>query len=98
MNVETLSFQEILKRVPDIFEAVVVAGQRAGQINARRAAERVDYELDEYEEDYPMMDEIDEDYEELDKSITMAMGDFMDDRLSWRYTSPDEDEATAPDS
>ena len=98
MKVETLSFQEILKRVPDIFEAVVVAGQRAAQINARRAAERVEYEIDEYEEDYPMMDEIDEDYEELDKSITMAMGDFMKDNLNWRYASLDEDEETAPES
>ncbi len=43
MKVETLSFQAILKRVPDIFEAVVVAGERAGQIYGRRAAERVDY-------------------------------------------------------
>ena len=98
MKVETLSFQEILKRVPDIFEAVVVAGQRAGQINARRAAERVEYEIDEYEEDYPMMDEIDEDYEEVDKSITMAMGDFMGDHLTWRYTSTEEDEETAPEA
>ncbi len=98
MKVETLSFQEILKRVPDIFEAVVVAGQRAGQINGRRAAERVDYEIDEYEEDYPMMDDIDEDYEELDKAITLAMGDFMDDRLTWRYATPDEGEATTTES
>lgn len=97
MKVETLSFQEILKRAPDIFEAVVVAGQRAGQINSRRAAERVDYEIDEYEDDYPMMDEINEDYEEVDKAITLAMGDFMDDRLTWRYTTLDDDEATKPE-
>ncbi len=44
-----------------------------------------------------MMDEIDEDYEELDKAITLAMGDFMDDRLTWRYTTLDDDEATTPE-
>ncbi len=90
MNVETLPFQEVLKRAPDIFEAVVVAGQRSGQINARRASERVEYEIDDLEEDYPLMDEINEDYVEQEKTTVLAMQEFLADGLTWRF--PDEDE------
>ena len=76
MNVETLPFQEVLKRAPDIFEAVVVAGQRSGQINARRASERVEYEIDDIEEDYPLMDEINEDYVELEMKPTNRPNEY----------------------
>ena len=91
MNLETLTFQEILRRAPDIYEAVVVAGQRSRQIHARRAAERVEVEVEDIEEDYPMMDDINEDYEEQEKATVLAMGDFMGDNLTWRFVDEDED-------
>ena len=97
MNVETLTFQEILKRAPDIYEAVVVAGQRSRQIHARRAAERVEFDVEDIEEDYPMMDAINEDYEEVEKATALAMEDFMEDNLTWRYVDEDE-EAPAAES
>lgn len=94
MKVETLSFQEILKRTPDIFEAVVVLGQRALQINARRSAERQVLEEDYFEEEDPMEEAVeDPDYVEEDKSTVLAMEDFFDKRLTWNY--PEEERADA---
>ena len=98
MRVGTLTFQEILKKAPDIYEAVVVAGRRAGQIHARRAAERVEFDVEDSEEDYPMMDDINEDYEEQEKATTLAMEDFMEDRLTWRYVDEDDAGPAAGDS
>lgn len=93
MKLETLSFQEILNHTPDVFEAVVVAGQRARQINARRAAERVEFEEEYLEDEYTPMEIIDdEDYVEEAKSTTMAMQDFFESRLNWRYVEPENDE------
>jgi hypothetical protein len=94
MKLETLSFQEILSHTPDVFEAVVVAGQRAGQINARRAAERVDFTEEYPEEDYLPVEPIDEDeYIEEEKSTVMAMEDFLGERLTWRFVEGDDEEA-----
>ena len=95
MKVETLSFQEILRHTPDVFEAVVVAGQRARQINTRRAAERIDFSEEYPEEDYAPLDPIsDEEYVEEEKSSVLAMEDFLNDHLTWRYvTQEGEDDA-----
>lgn len=95
MKVETLSFQEILGHTTDIFEAVVVAGHRALQINSRRVAERVDFEEEYLEEDYQIISPIDEDaYVEEEKSTVLAMGDFLNDRLNWRYFEPESEETS----
>ena len=95
MKVETLSFQEILGHTPDIFEAVVVASHRALQINSRRVAERVDFEEEYLEEDYQIISPIDEDaYVEEEKSTVLAMDDFLNDRLSWRYFDPESEETS----
>lgn len=93
MKVVTLSFQEILGHTPDLFEAVVVAGHRARQINTRRAAERIDF-IEEYpEEDYPVSEPVDEEeYVEEEKSSTLAMEDFLGNRLSWRYIDRESEE------
>ena len=87
MKLETLSFQEILKRTPDIFEAVTVLGERAIQIIGRRAAEQVVGE-EVYPEDEYAIEELPEenDYEEEDKATVVAMEDFLEKRLEWRYT------------
>ncbi len=90
MKLETLSFQEILKRTPDIFEAVTVLGERAIQIIGRRAAEQVVGE-EVYPEDEYAIEELPEenDYVEEDKVTVVAMQDFMEKRLKWRYTDKD---------
>ncbi|MEE9466355.1 MAG: hypothetical protein V3W14_12380 [Candidatus Neomarinimicrobiota bacterium] len=93
MKVETLSFQEILKHTPDIFEAVVVLGERASQINARRMAENTLGEEDYIEEDFLTEEPVEnEDYQEEDKSTVLAMGDFLEHRLSWHYAEKDTGE------
>ena len=93
MKVETLSFQEILKHTPDVFEAVVVASHRARQIYARRAAEYADFEEEYIEEDYPLVNTVDEDaYVEEEKATILAMEDFMSDRLNWRYADQENEE------
>ncbi len=90
MKLETLSFQEILGHTPDIFEAVTVLGRRATQITARRAAEQVVGEEDYLEDEYALEELPEEsDYEEQDKVTVVAMQDFMEKRLEWRYTEKD---------
>lgn len=90
MKLETLSFQEILSRTPDIFEAVTVLGQRAIQITARRAAQQVVGEEDYLEDEYAVEELPEEnDYVEEDKVTVLAMQDFMEKRLEWRYTEKD---------
>ncbi len=90
MKLETLSFQEILSRTPDIFEAVTVLGERATQINARRAAEQVVGEEEFLEDEYGIEELPEEnDYVEEDKATVLAMQDFMEKRLEWRYTEKD---------
>ena len=97
MKVETLSFQEILKHTPDVFEAVVVLSRRSLQINARRAAEQVIMEED-YTEDEYAEEEITEnpDYVEEEKSTVMAMEDYLGKRLAWNY--PEKEKVNADDS
>ena len=93
MKLETLSFQEILKHTPDIFEAVVVLGQRANQINSRRMAENTLADEDYLEEDFLNEEPVEnEDYEEEDKITVLSMADFMENRLSWRYAEKDTGE------
>ncbi len=95
MKVETLSFQEILGHTVDVFEAVVVAGHRARQINSRRVAERVDFEEEYLEEDYQIVCPVDEDaYVEEEKATVLAMDDFLNDRLSWRYSDPESEDSS----
>ncbi len=94
MKVETLSFQEILKHTPDIFEAVVVAGQRARQIVNRRAAEQMEFLEDYPDEDFPIVETVnEEDYVEEEKASPLAMDDFLSNRLEWRYVDSESDEA-----
>jgi DNA-directed RNA polymerase subunit K/omega len=93
MKLETLSFQEILNYTPDVFESVMVAGQRARQINARRAAERIEFEEEYLEDEYIPMEVIDdEDYVESAKSSVLAMQDFLEGKLNWRYVEPESDD------
>ncbi|MHA1939115.1 MAG: hypothetical protein ACW97O_12970 [Candidatus Thorarchaeota archaeon] len=93
MKLETLSFQEILHFTPDVFESVMVAGQRARQINARRAAERMEFEEEYVEDEYIPMEVIDEDdYVEGAKSSVLAMQDFLEGNLNWRYVEPEGDD------
>ncbi|MFC1535654.1 hypothetical protein ACFL32_00665 [Candidatus Neomarinimicrobiota bacterium] len=93
MKLETLSFQEILNYTPDVFESVMVAGQRARQINARRAAERIEFEEEYLEDEYIPMEVIDdEDYVESAKSNVLAMQDFLEGILNWRYVEPESDD------
>ncbi len=90
MKLETLSFQEILAHTPDIFEAVTVLGLRASQITARRAAQQVVGEEDYLEDEYAIEELPEEnDYVEEDKVTVVAMQDFMEKRLKWRYTEKD---------
>jgi hypothetical protein len=94
-KMETLSFQHLLKRSEDIFEAVAVLGQRGRQVVNRRAAERMLLEQDEPEEEFeesmePL--EENEDYVEEEKETVVAMQDYLGKKLTWRYSSAGEQE------
>ena len=97
MKLRPISFQELMKQSIDLFEGVMVMGQRARQINARRAAERATIEEEYYDDEYALVTPVDEDeYVEEEKSTLLAMDDYLGGELSWRYSEPEgdlEDEA-----
>ena len=92
MKLETLPFREVLDRTEEVFEAVIVVGQRAKQINSRRAAEQVINEEELPEDEFAVPSGPYEDYEEQDKSNTLAMTDFLSDQLKWRYAPLETEE------
>ena len=92
MKLRPISFQELMKQSTDLFEGVLVMGQRARQINARRAAERATIEEDYFDDEYALMTPVDEDaYVEEEKSTLLAMDDYLSSQLSWRYALPEDE-------
>ena len=87
-KMETLAFQELLKRTPDAFEAVAVLGKRSRQIVNRRMAERMlleqELEEDEIEETFEPLEE-NENYVEEEKEAILAMQDLFKGRLKWDF-------------
>ena len=87
-KMETVAFQELLKRTPDAFEAVAVLGQRSRQIVNRRMIERMqlqqDLEEEEIEETFEPLEE-NENYVEEEKEAVLAMQDLFEGRLTWAF-------------
>ncbi len=87
-KMETVAFQELLKRTPDAFEAVAVLGQRSRQIINRRMIERMqleqDMEEEEIEETFEPL-EANENYVEEEKATVLAMQDLFEGRLTWAF-------------
>jgi DNA-directed RNA polymerase subunit K/omega len=93
MSLEPLSIRDIEEKTDDIYEAVVILSKRTRQIIQNRMIKRAMEErggedlgvFDMPEEKNP------EDYVEMEKPSTIAVGDFMEGKINWRYASEEED-------
>ena len=88
MAIEPISIRDLEARTDDVYEAVVVMTKRSKQIIHERL---VDKALEAgIEDDYLAMDEIPvekdpEDYVEKDKPTTVAISNFLDNKIKWHY-------------
>ena len=94
MAIEPLSIRDMEKRTKDVYEAVVVMTQRSKQIIHERLVERA-LQV-ESEEELSALDPIPEekdpeDYIELEKPTTIAIDDFMSDKIKWHYNTDIEE-------
>lgn len=94
MAIEPISIRDMEKRTPDVYEAVVVMTQRAKQIVHERL---VDKALNmESEEELSALDpspeeKNPEDYIELEKPTSIAIDDFMSNKIKWHLDTDIEE-------
>lgn len=90
MAIEPLSIRDMEEKTNDVFEAVVVMTKRSKQVIHERLVERA-LNMDDQEELSaldPIPEEKDpEDYIEIDKPTTVAINDFMTDKIKWHYNT-----------
>lgn len=94
MAIEPISIRDMEQRTKDVYEAVAVMTQRAKQIIHERLVEKAltmesEHELSALD---PMPEEKNpEDYVEQDKPTSVAINDFMSDKIKWHYNSEIEE-------
>lgn len=90
MSSKTIYLNEIEERSEDIFEAAIIIGKRARQIIAERILKN---EIHSFEKNSELSeDELNElkteigmNYVELTKATTIAIDEFCNDELEWKY-------------
>ena len=86
----TLDFLQLTKKSEDLYELIVAASKRARQIAALRIARDPLPTLGEGEEETfdetPDEEEI-KDWDRVDKPVTSALEEMLEDNLEYRYTS-----------
>jgi len=90
MAIEPISIRDMEEKTNDVYEAVVIMTQRAKQIIHERLVEKAMNMEDEIELSAldPAPEEKDpEDYVELEKPSTIAIHDFMQDKIKWHYNT-----------
>ena len=94
MAVKPVSLRKMEAQAKNIYEAVVVMGKRARQINQERFEEQVMEESEELELD--VLDELPdikpEDYEEKEKVTTKAITEFLEGEVNWRVLEDTEED------
>lgn len=94
MAIEPISIRVMEEKTQDVFEAVVVMTKRSKQIIHERLVEKAMNM--EGQEEYSALDPIPEekdpeDYVEVDKPTTVAINDFMTDKVKWHYNKDIEE-------
>lgn len=92
MSIKTIPIREMEKQTEDIFEATAVIAERARQIIADRS---IKMEISEMELEPGLLEEMVEpveDYVEEKKPVTVALREFLDGELEWRYNREEEEE------
>jgi len=92
MGLKTVPNREIEKRANDLYEATVVASQRARQIVGERHELR---EVRDYDEEPGLLEELpepNENYVEEEKATTVALDEFLKGELEWKYNPAEEED------
>ncbi len=94
MAIKPLSIRDMEERTKDVYEAVAVMTKRAKQIIHERLVEKA---LNmEGEEEFATLDPVPEeknpeDYIELEKPTSVAINDFLSDKIKWHYDTKTEE-------
>ena len=92
MGLKTVPNKEIEKQANELYEATVVASQRARQIVGERHESR---EVRDYDEEPGLLEELpepNENYVEEEKATTVALDEFLKGELEWKYNSAEEED------
>jgi len=86
----TLDFSKLTEKTDDLYELIVAASKRARQIAALRIARDPLPTLGEGDEETfdetPDEEEM-RDWDRVEKPVTSALDEMLDDKLEYRYTS-----------
>tara|TARA_B100000965_G_scaffold132086_1_gene110087 strand:- start:235 stop:522 length:288 start_codon:yes stop_codon:yes gene_type:complete len=86
MAVDPISFNKLLKKTDDIYEAVVVSSKRAKQILQDRIVKQMIDENDELADEgilsEPVAREI-PDFDKEEKVTSLALDEFLDGDIDW---------------
>lgn len=86
MAVDPISFNKLLKKTDDIYEAVVVSSKRAKQILQDRIVKQMIDENDELADEgilsEPLAREI-PDFDKEEKVTSLALDEFLDGDIDW---------------
>jgi len=86
----TLDFSKLTEKTDDLYELIVAASKRARQIAALRIARDPLPTLGEGDEETfdetPDEEEM-RDWDRVEKPVTSALDEMLDDHLEYRYTS-----------
>lgn len=91
MAIKTIPSREIEKFTRNIFEVPIVVAKRTRQIIADRFAQKkIDDDDDKLQGLLEEEIEIDENYVEPENAISMALREFLNGELEWRYSKDEE--------
>mgnify|MGYP001211611681 CR=1 FL=1 len=97
MSENRINLKKIDDKSEDIFEAAIIIGKRARQIISERIMKNEihsfekDSELNE-EEFNEIKDEIGMNYVEMTKATSVAIDEFCNDEIDWKYEEKDIEE------
>lgn len=100
VNVFTVDSKELEKNTGNTYKSIIIIAKRANQINSL-LKEELNQKLSEFNSTIDNLEEVFENpeqievskyYEKLPKAHSIALKEFLDDKLYWRYPDHDKTE------
>ena len=90
MDIKAIQLKKYLKKSDSIYKNIIISSTRARQIIDERFQEfAVEEDIEDTDQLEALLDNIDYD---IDKPITVALNEFMEEELDWKKTDEDNDE------
>ena len=88
MDIKAISLKKYLKKSDSMYKNIIIASTRARQIIDERFQEFDDEEdIEDSDQLEALIDNVDHD---LEKPITVALDEFMNEELSWKNDNEEE--------